>query len=347
MRGLLLPARSCRGAAAAAPPCRSRRRARTAASSGSGNSGAASSASSSASNAAANSAANKNASSSSGAPITDWEARRRRRVVDDLFDASRRLGPAFTREAIAEGVTTLEALLPGLQVDVEALKAADWARLALDVGGAATKLVLLKSCYPGADLSRVIQRQPGLLLLDASTLEENSKQVKSLLSTAKDADALLTALPSLMEPRTLISVLVTVRKWYFNKRDPVEVLEADPELILRAQACGVPLDPVYMDETGNWSAPGFDYLNKRAPWQEYLDKKHKKRDYLPETPLTPVGAADADAAAAAAPAGSDAAGGGDAPAGGDAAGAGDAAAASPPGGGAAAGGGGAQAGAEP
>jgi hypothetical protein len=37
--------------------------------------------------------------------------------------------------------------------------------------------------------------------------------VKQLLSTARDADALVTALPSLMEPRNLISVLVTVQKW--------------------------------------------------------------------------------------------------------------------------------------
>jgi hypothetical protein len=38
-------------------------------------------------------------------------------------------------------------------------------------------------------------------------------QVKKLLSTARDADALITVLPSLMEPRNLISVLVTVQKW--------------------------------------------------------------------------------------------------------------------------------------
>jgi hypothetical protein len=38
-------------------------------------------------------------------------------------------------------------------------------------------------------------------------------QVKQLLADAKDPDVLLTALPSLLEPRTLISVLVTVRKW--------------------------------------------------------------------------------------------------------------------------------------
>jgi hypothetical protein len=38
-------------------------------------------------------------------------------------------------------------------------------------------------------------------------------QVKQLLVDARDPDVLITNLPSLMEPRTLISVLVTVKKW--------------------------------------------------------------------------------------------------------------------------------------
>lgn len=52
------------------------------------------------------------------------------------------------------------------------------------------------------------------------------------------------------------------------------------------QAVGVPFDPVYIDSaTGAWMAPGFNYLEKRAPWQEYLDKKHGKKDYLTDEQL--------------------------------------------------------------
>lgn len=51
------------------------------------------------------------------------------------------------------------------------------------------------------------------------------------------------------------------------------------------QACGVPFDPVYIDkETGAWSAPGFNYMEKRADWQKWLDEKHKKKDYLGNAP---------------------------------------------------------------
>lgn len=44
-----------------------------------------------------------------------------------------------------------------------------------------------------------------------------TKQVRSLLSEAKDIDALITALPLLTEPKLCISVLVTVEKWFFKK----------------------------------------------------------------------------------------------------------------------------------
>lgn len=53
------------------------------------------------------------------------------------------------------------------------------ARLALDVDQAATRLVVLKLHYPGADLTRIIQRQPHMLLLDIPTLEDNAKQVRA------------------------------------------------------------------------------------------------------------------------------------------------------------------------
>ncbi len=48
-------------------------------------------------------------------------------------------------------------------------------------------------------------------------------QVNQLLAEAQDVGAILEVLPELMEPRNVMSVLVTVRKWYHNKKDPVQV----------------------------------------------------------------------------------------------------------------------------
>eukprot|EP00879_Flechtneria_rotunda_P015983 GHRR01016716.1.p1 GENE.GHRR01016716.1~~GHRR01016716.1.p1 ORF type:complete len:291 (+),score=105.78 GHRR01016716.1:283-1155(+) len=217
--------------------------------------------------------------SSSTGLTTDWEARRKQRVVRDLVEASKRLGPQYTLEAIAAGVTTLEQLLPGLQIDVEAMKASQWAKLCLDVNAAAMRLVVLKTEYPKADLTKIMQKQPQLLLTNIPTLQDNAKQVKQLLSCARDPDALLTVLPSLLDPKTLISVLVTVKKWYFNKRDPVEVLEADPELLMRAQECDIPFEPVYVeDSSGAWTAPSLNYHEKRTEWQAYIDQKVYKQE---------------------------------------------------------------------
>jgi hypothetical protein len=51
-----------------------------------------------------------------------------------------------------------------------------------------------------------------VLLKDLAALEADARQVHSMLAGARDRDALLTALPLLLEPRTLASVLITVDK---------------------------------------------------------------------------------------------------------------------------------------
>jgi hypothetical protein len=60
-------------------------------------------------------------------------------------------------------------------------------------------------------------------------------QVRTVMADAVDLDALITALPMLTDPAVAISVLVTVKRWYHTKENPMEVLEADPDLVLRAQ----------------------------------------------------------------------------------------------------------------
>ncbi len=50
-------------------------------------------------------------------------------------------------------------------------------------------------------------------------------QVAELLGGARDPAAILCTLPQLLDPRTLISVIVTLQRWY-PKREPLDVLQA-------------------------------------------------------------------------------------------------------------------------
>ncbi|KAI8467527.1 MAG: hypothetical protein J3K34DRAFT_430311 [Monoraphidium minutum] len=186
--------------------------------------------------------------------------------------AARRGKVQVSEAAVADGILQLEGLIPGFQISCEVMKTAEWLKLVRDPAAAAVKLVALKRLYPTADLSRIIRERPSLLLQEVDALEDAGRQVQRLLESARDRDALLSALPFLLDPRTLVSVLITVDKWYFGARDPVEVLESDPEMLIRAMTCDVPLEPVFDNPDGSLMVPSFNYKEKKADWQAHIDK---------------------------------------------------------------------------
>ncbi|KAG2490964.1 hypothetical protein HYH03_010640 [Edaphochlamys debaryana] len=201
-------------------------------------------------------------------------ARQRQRVAAEIIEAGRRAGVPSSPEQLREGLQALEALLPGFTPNLDSLKASEWARIASDAPAAASKIILLKTHYPRLDLARALAAHPRLLLQSVEQLDRSATQ---LLDRAKDAERLLAAVPALLEPKALISVLITVTKWYQLEKDPIEVLEADPELVQRAQDYDVPFEPVYIDEQGNWSAPLLNYREKRTDWQKYIDQTFYKQ----------------------------------------------------------------------
>lgn len=185
------------------------------------------------------------------------QSRRRQRVIVEIVEGSRRAGVKASPQDIERGVEALEALLPGFQLNMDKLKASDWGRLAADANGVATKLILLKTAYPGLDLARVLAAHPRLLLQTVAEPDKSAQQVKSLLAGAKDMERLLAAVPELMDARTL-------------------VLESDPELIQRAQDMDVPFEPVY-DADGNFETPLLNYREKRTDWQAWIDQTRYKQ----------------------------------------------------------------------
>ncbi len=71
----------------------------------------------------------------------------------------------------------LESLLPGFAIDLERMSTRDWAMLVLNAKGVAERIVVLKVAFPRADLTRIAQAYPRVLLLDAGALQRNSQQV--------------------------------------------------------------------------------------------------------------------------------------------------------------------------
>ena len=55
-------------------------------------------------------------------------------------------------------------------------------------------------------------------------------------------------------------------------------IEADPDLIRRAEACDVPLEPVYGDPE-HMQAPSLNYAEKRSDWQAWIDVNVHKQTW--------------------------------------------------------------------
>jgi hypothetical protein len=91
-----------------------------------------------------------------------------------------------------------------------------------------------QSYFPGVDLQRLVATNPKPLLKSKVALEEDLLNVRSMLAEAVNPDALVATLPILLEPKVLVSCLVTIQRW-FPKKDPLEVRH--PRVGLSSVSC--------------------------------------------------------------------------------------------------------------
>lgn len=201
--------------------------------------------------------------------------RQKQRTLAEVAEAGVRLG--LDEAVLHENFAALDALLVDFTPDINRLTASDWAVLASDTKVMFAKLMLIKSYFPGVDLQRLVADNPKPLLKSKVALEEDLLNVRNMLAEAANPDALVATLPILLEPKVMVSCLVTIQRW-FPKKDPLKMLEDDPDMIRRAQEKDIPFDPVFFDGE-RWSAPGYDSKGKLLPWQKYIRKEvHKKKD---------------------------------------------------------------------
>lgn len=130
---------------------------------------------------------------------------------------------------VRQGLKDLDMLLPDL-IDLHKLKAADWATVALDVNEVASKLVALKTIFPGANAFRIVSKMPKMLLKPTATVIEEAEQVHKALSSCPEPDAIVEAVPDLVDPAALAKALSTIKAAMPGK-NPLEVLQKSPSIL--------------------------------------------------------------------------------------------------------------------
>jgi hypothetical protein len=105
---------------------------------------------------------------------------------------------------------------------------------------------VVQSYFPGVDLQRLVADNPKPLLKSKVALEEDLLNVRNMLAEAANPDALVATLPILLEPKVMVSCLVTIQRW-FPKKDPLKVRHP------RASPCST--FRVVQDEQGSRAYP--------------------------------------------------------------------------------------------
>eukprot|EP00894_Picocystis_sp_ML_P001061 jgi/Pico_ML_1/51578/g2578.t1 len=136
---------------------------------------------------------------------------------------------------VASRLARLRSLLPDVGEKWKAMKAADLARLAVDVEGVAKAMVRLKTAMPNANVSVMVAKQPGLLYWDVPRLERAVQGARALLPNVRDFDALVEKNPLVLQVEQLEEGLNELRR-LAPKQDVENMLERDPNLLLNVQS---------------------------------------------------------------------------------------------------------------
>lgn len=160
-------------------------------------------------------------------PLDEHERRRKEKDAQEIIQVAKKKGK--TEASVRLGLQQLDTILPS-SLNLHKMKASDWLSVLLDVDAVAEKVVLLKAFYPAADVSRIVALRPKLLLSSTKDIEEDALKVKALLSSAKNPDAIIQAVPDMSDPLTLSRSLAQLAAMY-PKQSAVAMLEQNPAVI--------------------------------------------------------------------------------------------------------------------
>lgn len=67
--------------------------------------------------------------------------------------------------------------MPGLLINLDKMKASDWAKLLRDIDSVVAVVIALKTHYPKVDIANIIKRKPKLLLSSQQRVDEDATKV--------------------------------------------------------------------------------------------------------------------------------------------------------------------------
>ncbi|KAK3240177.1 hypothetical protein CYMTET_49966 [Cymbomonas tetramitiformis] len=206
----------------------------------------------------------------------DWDARHKRRVLQEVAEAGVKLG--YCKEDMYANFDVMDTLFLGFSPNMDKMKASEWAEMSMSVNKVMNNVMAIKMHFSELDVKRLLEKNPRIIMKSPSDLERDVEQVKFFLAEAKDIDALIQEVPDLLSPEVTVAVLSTFKRWW-PKKDPVEALEEDPDVLRRAQEKDVPLDPVFFDGKA-WNAPSHNSKGKLQSWQKYIRKEvYNEKDW--------------------------------------------------------------------
>ena len=135
---------------------------------------------------------------------------------------------------VDEKLQQLFRLAPGIERRVGEVKVADIVRMVASLPDVVAAFVRLREIFPGADLGKIVEGRPGVLLEDMDHLAARMKALRE--ETPKlNWDAILTDFPVLFDVQDLAgSVRVVASK--FPGKDVTETLGRQPTLLLSVQS---------------------------------------------------------------------------------------------------------------
>lgn len=141
---------------------------------------------------------------------------------------------AMPEAEVSAKLQQLFQLAPGIERRVGEVKTADLVRMVASIPDVVAAFVRLREILPGADLGKIVESRPSVLLEDLDALGKRVRDLKEE-TPRLNWDAILTDFPHMFEIRDMAANARELRR-KFPEGDATEMLGRQPTLLLAMQS---------------------------------------------------------------------------------------------------------------